>query len=248
MEETIIFCFSGTGNSYAIAKGIGRHFSVKPELMTRYKDIDPVEVTASRVGIVAPVYMNDIPKVVKEFLLRLSFSNAPYVFAVLTSGSGENKNGFKNIDIALAQHHARLALAYDVKMPSAFQARADMESILSAVPGAAAEIAGAIESRHENYTPQGATALPKDFTKLSFLYKPLTRLTVTEKCNGCGLCCKLCPANNIELHDKKAVRGDNCIACTACANWCPQYAIKSRMSRMLKGQYHHPEVSANDLL
>jgi len=247
--ETSIFCFSGTGNSYAIAKEIGRHFSVEPELMTHFKGNDPIEVTASRVGIVAPVYMNDIPKVVKEFLLKLSFADAaPYVFAVLTSGSGENKNGFKNVNIALAQHNARLALAYDIKMPSAFQGRDDVESVLGAVPETVAEISGAIEGRRENYTPQGTTTLPKDFAKLSFLFKPLTRLTVTEECNGCGLCCKLCPTNNIELCDNKAVRGKNCIACTACASWCPQHAIRSRMSRMLKGQYHHPEVSASDLL
>ena len=249
MEETRIFCFSGTGNSYAIAKELGRHFSVRPELMTHSKDVNTVEVAASRVGIVAPVYMNDIPKAVKEFLLRLSFADAdPYVFAVLTSGSGGNKNGFKNIHIALAQHNARLALAHDIKMPSAFQARADMESVLNAVPEAVTEIAGAIERRQENYTPPCAAALPKDFTRLSFMYRPLTRLHVTEQCTGCGLCCKLCPANNILLHDNKAVRGKNCIACTACASWCPQQAIKSRMSRMLKGQYHHPEVSADDLL
>ena len=244
-----IFCFSGTGNSYAIAKEIGRHFSVELELMARYKDIAPIEVTASCVGIIAPVYMNDIPRVVKEFLLRLSFTvAAPYVFAVLTSGSGENKNGFKNVNLALAQHNARLALAYDIKMPSAFQGRSDVESVLGAVPETVEEITGAIESRRENFTPQGVTALPKDFTKLSFMYRPLTRLNVTEACISCGLCCKLCPTNNIELHDNKAVRGKNCIACTACASWCPQHAIKSRMSRMLKGQYHHPDVHASDLL
>jgi len=249
IEKTIIFCFSGTGNSYAAAKEIGRYFSVEPVLMTHYSDIDPIDVTASCIGIVAPVYMNDIPRVVKEFLLRLSFMDAaPYVFAVLTSGSGENKSGFKNIDIALAQHNASLALAYDIRMPSAFQARADMNSVLNAVPEAIAEITKAVKDKRENYTPQGAATLPKDFMKLSFLYKPLTRLTITEKCSGCGLCCKLCPTNNIEMRDGKAARGDNCVACTACANWCPQHAIRSRMSRILKGQYHHPEVSATDLL
>jgi len=59
------------------------------------------------------------------------------------------------------------------------------------------------------------------------------------------LCCKLCPTNNIIIQNGKAVRGKNCIACTACANWCPQHAINSRM---LKGHYHHPEVSATDLV
>ena len=241
-----VFSFSGTGNSYSVALGIGKHFSIKPELITNFKDERTIEVSDSQIGIIAPVYLNDIPKVVKEFILKLSFvdTNA-YVFAVLTSSSGKNKNGFRNINLALRQHNVRLALAYDISMPSSFQERADMASILSIVPEKVVEIAKAISDKRENYAPHGSVRLPKNFTKLSVMYRPLSRMTVTEKCEGCGLCCKLCPTHNIEIINRKAVRGKNCIACTACANWCPQRAIESRM---LKGQYHHPEVSITDLL
>lgn len=241
-----IFCFSGTGNSYSVAKEIGKPFSVEPELITNFRDQNSIKVVDSQIGIIAPVYLNDIPRIVKEFILRLSFEHTnTYVFTVLTSGSGKNKSGFKNVNIALAQHNVKLALAYDIQMPSSFQARNDMESILDVVPKKIAEVTVAIEDRRENYTPQGSTILPQGFTKLSFMYRLLTNMTVTEKCNGCGLCCKLCPTNNIELQDRKAVRGKNCIACTACANWCPQHAI---FSRMLKGQYHHPQISTTDML
>ena len=241
-----LFCFSGTGNSYSIAKAISGYFSIEPELITSNKDKDVVEVEDLQVGIVAPIYLNDIPKVVKEFILKMSFTNTnTYVFAVLTSSSGKNKSGFKNINIALAQNNAKLALAYDISMPSAFQERVDMASMLNEAPHKVAEIIKAIESRQENYTLHGSTKLPKNFTKLSFMYRPLSRMTITDKCGGCGLCCKLCPTNNIVLQNGKAVKGKNCIVCTACANWCPQYAINSRM---LKGQYHHPEVNATDLI
>ena len=241
-----IFCFSGTGNSYSVARDISKHFSEELEFTTHFRDKSIVEITDSQVGIIAPVYLNDIPKIVKEFILKLSFSDTnTHVFTVLTSSSGKNKNGFKNINIALAQHNARLALAYDIPMPSSFQKREDMSSVLYAIPNMVAEIVKAIEDKHENYTPHGSIALPKNFTRLSVMYRPLARMTVTEKCVGCGLCYKLCPTNNIELHNGRAVRGINCIACTSCANWCPQHAIKSRM---IKGQYNHPEVTATDLL
>jgi Pyruvate/2-oxoacid:ferredoxin oxidoreductase delta subunit len=214
--------------------------------MTHFKDKSNIEISDSQIGIITPIYLNDIPKVVKEFILRLSFSYTDtYVFAVLTSSSGKNRNGFKNINIALAQRHAKLALAYDISMPSSFQARGDIDCVLSAVPNKVAEIIKAIEDRCENYTSNGRDTLPKNFTKLSVMYRPLSRMTVTEKCEGCGLCCKLCPTNNIKTQGGKAVRGKNCIACTACANWCPQRAIESRM---LKGQYHHPDVNAVDLV
>ena len=241
-----LFCFSGTGNSYTVAKKISKYFSIEPELITQFKNISSIEVEDLQIGIIAPVYLNDIPKIVKEFILKLSFVNANiYAFAVLTSSSGKNKSGFKNVNIALAQHNVKLALAYDISMPSSFQARLDMDSVLNAVPNKVAEITKAIEDKRENYTPHGSTTLPENFTKLSFLYRPLSRMTVTEKCGGCGLCCKLCPTNNVVIQNGKAVRGKDCIVCTACANWCPQHAISSRV---LKGQYRHPDVNATDFL
>jgi ferredoxin len=241
-----IFCFSGTGNSYSIASGIGERFSVKPELITSFKGVNTIEAADTLIGIVAPIYLNDIPKMVKEFILKMSFINSnTYVFAVLTSSSGRNKNGFKNINLALAQHEAKLALAYDISMPSSFRERTDMDSLLNAVPEKIVEISKAIEDKRINYTSNSSTMLPKNFTKLSLMYRPLSRMSITENCVGCGLCCKLCPTDNFTVQNGKVVRGNNCIACTACANWCPHQAISSRM---LKGQYHHPDVIANDLL
>jgi len=241
-----IFCFSGSGNSYSVAVEIGKYFSIQPELITSFKEKSTLEIADSQIGIIAPVYLNDIPKVVKEFILSLSFAdNNAYVFTVLTSSSGKNKNGFKNVNIALAQHNAKLALAYDISMPSSFQERADVASVFNAVPNRIEEITKAIKEKRENYKSNGSATLPKSFTKLSLVYRPLSRMTVTGKCGSCGLCCKLCPTNNIQIKEGKAVRGKNCIACAACANWCPQYAISSRM---LKGQYRHPDVNANDLL
>jgi len=241
-----IFCFSGSGNSYWVAKEISAYFSKQPELITSFKDKSTIEIADSQVGIIAPVYLNDIPKVVKEFILKLSFTdNNAYVFTVLTSSSGKNKSGFKNVNIALAQHNAKLALAYDISMPSSFRERADITSVLDAVPQKVADITKAIAGKQDNYISHGSIVLPKSFTKLSVMYRPLTRMTVSEKCDGCGLCCKLCPTSNIEIQNAKAVRGKNCIACTACVNWCPQHAISNRM---LKGHYHHPEISATDLL
>lgn len=242
-----IFCFSGTGNSYWIAREIGKYFSVVPELITKFSGTQSIIVEDEQVGIIAPVYLNDIPRVVKEFLLRLSFTgNNPYVFAVLSSGSGKNKNGFQNISIALAQHHAQLSFADDIMMPSSFQTRENMGEVLSEAPQKIAEICKAVEEKRLNYAQKGGTILPKNFTQLSFLYKSLTRMTVTDQCNGCGLCAKLCPTNNITIEKGKAVRGNNCIACVACANWCPNHAIEHRMLK--DPPYHHPDVSASELM
>ena len=241
-----IFYFSGTGNSYWIAGEIGKYFSAEPESITGFRGMQSIKVEDGQIGIIAPVYLNDIPSVMKEFLLHLSFANnTPYVFAVLSSGSGKNKNGFQNISIALAQQQVQLSLANDIMMPSSFQTRNNMDEILGEAPQKISEICKSIEERRRNYTPERSMKLPKNFTKLSFLYKSLTRMTVTDQCNGCGLCAKLCPTKNITIENGKAVHGNNCIACIACANWCPNHATAHPM---LKGQYHHPDISADDLI
>ena len=48
---------------------------------------------------------------------------------------------------------------------------------------------------------------------------------IKEKCVGCGACVTVCPADAINMIDKKAVITDKCIACGACINKCPVKAI-----------------------
>ena len=49
----------------------------------------------------------------------------------------------------------------------------------------------------------------------------------TDLCTGCGSCMDVCPFNNIELAEGKAVyAGETCISCGHCAAACPQVAIR----------------------
>ena len=46
-----------------------------------------------------------------------------------------------------------------------------------------------------------------------------------EKCIGCGLCVKDCPAGKLRLEDKKAVYTPECIECGHCVAVCPRAAV-----------------------
>lgn len=54
----------------------------------------------------------------------------------------------------------------------------------------------------------------------SFLY----RVDKTA-CNGCGLCAKSCPHNNIKIKNGKVKFGHSCDMCMRCSFYCPKKAI-----------------------
>jgi len=51
-------------------------------------------------------------------------------------------------------------------------------------------------------------------------------LIIADKCNGCGLCVRDCPVEAIELVNKKARIGRNCVECRTCLNVCPRQAVE----------------------
>jgi NAD-dependent dihydropyrimidine dehydrogenase PreA subunit len=67
----------------------------------------------------------------------------------------------------------------------------------------------------------------KDFV---YLKNVVTLQLHEEKCNGCGMCTKVCPHAVFELSDGKAriVNFDSCMECGACMLNCPLQAIYVR--------------------
>lgn len=73
-------------------------------------------------------------------------------------------------------------------------------------------------------------------------------ISVTEECDGCGKCAKVCFADAIVVEDKMARISDACKGCGICAASCPRNAIKISVSdgnRMLEEAFHRIESYAD---
>lgn len=244
-----IFYFTGTGNSLWVAKKIAKVFDAELTVMQKY---DNEKVNDDVIGLVFPIYMGDAPWYVKRFLLHLKGS-AKYVFAVSTFNGSDNITPV-NIDKALCKNGMKLSYYQNIVMPGNCiqSSKAENEKRLINASSQIKSIIKDIESQKTNYISDGK--LPeKDYVESSYFYSKLNVMKsfrITSKCNGCGLCVKLCPTGNIEIVNGKAKHKSKkgCTACYKCFHICPQNAVKLLMPvRSNHFQYIHPEIKVAEL-
>ncbi len=63
---------------------------------------------------------------------------------------------------------------------------------------------------------------------LRYLESAVTLEHLPERCNGCGMCVKVCPHAVFRLEERRAVVADRgaCMECGACAMNCEREAIR----------------------
>ena len=72
--------------------------------------------------------------------------------------------------------------------------------------------------------------------------------SVNDSCIRCGICAKVCPANNVVVTKENGVRfSDHCEVCYACLHSCPQHAIhlpKEAGTTQFRNEY----ITLNDII
>ncbi len=249
----MIFYFTGTGNSLWAASMLSAE--LKEDIKNIIDIQDEMFITDNIIGIVCPTYMGDLPWIVKQQLLKIKIKPNTYTFAVLTSNMGKSGKSDDSADKIFCTAGSKLCSFFDISMPGncLISSRKENEQRLSAAPSIMQNIAADIRSRIVNYKSKGIKA-DNTFIKNSFFYKnnsilklsPLKNFKVNKDCNGCGICKKICPTNNIEIKEKRAVHGNKCAACYACMHWCPKNATRVKVPILYsRFQYHHPDVKIN---
>jgi len=258
--KTIIYYFTGTGNSLAVAKRIAAatgDCELVPiaSLAKTRGDIVP---QAERVGIVCPDYFSGVPLMVASFTGRLDPAAVTYLFAIVTNGGGGESAALRQLDTILRKQHDRgLDAGFGVVMPGNYIMMYEsptgkkQEDILAKADETIAGITGPVLRCERRDLP--SSLVPRILYTLvypwfrSHAHTDDKKFSVTDTCTSCGTCVAICPVKNIELVDKKPVWLHHCELCCGCIHNCPVQAIQAG-SRTEKWQrYRHPEITVAEL-
>jgi uncharacterized Fe-S center protein len=72
--------------------------------------------------------------------------------------------------------------------------------------------------------------------------------SVSNDCNKCGICAKVCPVDNIGLDEVgRPYFRHHCEQCVACIQFCPKRAINYKDKTQSRKRYTNPAIKYADL-
>jgi len=258
MMESSIYVYTGTGNSLWAARNIGERLNASEIIpISRLKN-ESIRCNSERIGLIFPVHIWGVPPPVLEFISRLKADPGQYFFAVAVN-AGQVAATLIQLQSILQQKQLRLSSGFSIELPSNYivwrgaVSEKKQHKKFTAALQKMERIATIIRNKEALPPEKGpiwqnpffSWAYRKTFPHIGKMDKSFFG---DEKCNACGICSKICPANNIAISGKKPVWQHHCEQCFACVQWCPEEAIQAGKNTKNKVRYHHPDVSLKDML
>lgn len=255
-----IFYYSGTGNALWAARTLAKELGTTDISSIVSKQNFPENIEAESIGFVFPVYIWGVPVPVIQFIEQiLSNLSSKYVFAVSVHG-GQVASTLLQMKKILHKHGIVLSIGAEIRTPSNYipwggpEPEEQQKQFFEAGMKKLTLIASAIKAKKILPAEKGAL-----WQRILFsgLLNPLSvshipsmdkQFWSDDKCNTCGICRKVCPAENISFAAGKPQWNGKCHQCFACLQWCPQQAIQYGRKTSKYKRYHHPEVTVNDMI
>lgn len=243
--------FTASGNCLYVAKRIGGTLLSIPQLMKH----DSVEIADDAVGIVCPVYAVEMPMMVKEFLQKAKIKTE-YFFFVYTFGMGYAE-AFAHVELVCRDKGLKLSYINAIQMVDNYLPGFEMQNQIDTLPkknveGQIKKLLADIESRADTPVKINAAVKAQMAMYQKMLAKRILRkdtaqeYIVTDDCVRCGICAKVCPANNITVSDKVRF-ADRCEVCYACLHNCPQNAIHMKNEKSAV-RFRNEHISLKDII
>lgn len=257
--KTNIYYFTSTGNSLVIARDIasGLENAILIDIAkVMNKEID---LSADNIGIVFPVYVWGMPMIVVDFLKKFSNIKDKYIFAVATYG-GFPAGTLVQVKKQLKSLNSDLSAGFGVFMPGNYTPmygaypEETQKKRFAEAKEKVKKITSIIKAKKEYGPEKNSFLVNWLFSKI--IYKSgVSHFVEADKaywaqdtCDGCRICEKVCPVQNIKMENNKPVWLHHCLHCLGCLQWCPKEAIQFKKSTIGRKRYHHPEVKLKDIL
>jgi ferredoxin len=258
--NTTIYYFTGTGNSLKIAQLLcDKLKECKLVSIASIWEEESIKSNSEKVGFVFPLYYAGLPKIVKDFINKMDFSNSEYFFTIVTSAGDITDLPLFQIEEILVKKSKKLNAGFFIRMPNNYIIGYDVdpkekESELFEIADKKIEeivkiIIRQVDSiridSNENKRNRKAKFNQEFHESVNQNDK---NFYTDENCNSCGICEKICPVKNITLVDGKPEWQHKCQQCLACINYCPEKAIQFGSLTLKTQRYHHPEISFKVLM
>lgn len=236
--ESLIFYFSGTGNSKHIAEKIsnqtGERLVYMSEDIIAKKDIYEIKKD-EKIGFIFPVYWYCVPTIVKKFINQMTLSGYQnqYVYTIATYGIAAG-HVMHRLTKLLNNKQLQLSGIYGVKMVDNYVVGYNVvntdkqKEILNSSELEIDKIISMV-NRQENieYIKKGMIAFITPLTGYAYRKtKHTKKFFSTLACNGCSQCERACPCNVIHMENGKPKWTGNCTFCLKCIHGCKQSAIQ----------------------
>ncbi len=255
------FYFSGTGNSLYIAKEIGindKLISIA-KLMEENQEEYEIELKDNEaLGFIFPIYAWAPPKMVLDFIKKLKIKNYNNNYTYFVTTCGENiGNTVEVVTKALKDRGIKIDSGFSIVMPNNYVIMGNTESkeaIDKKLKNSKLQIdkINEIINKRENGIFEVVKGpVPKLLTSVinpmfSKFATSTDKFYANDKCNGCGICEKVCNSNIIKVNGKPTW-GKDCTGCLACLHVCPVKAINYGKGTENKGRYINPSIKKEDL-
>lgn len=248
----MILYFSATGNCAFAAKRIAEKIGDEAvSLLPKFRENDHAALRSEKPWVVvAPVYVAEMPRLVRDWLRATPLTGSRDIFFVFTCASEMSCSGYFARQLAEEKgmvYHGSASVKMPTNYPIFFTVKEDYECrrlVEEAIPviDKAAEIIslnGVIPEKKPSKAILGCTIPVNDlyykyFVKAKDFY-------ATDACVGCGKCTTVCPFVNVRLENGRPVWGEACTHCMACLSSCPKEAIEYRGKTEGKRRYHFPK-------
>ena len=262
--KVTLFYFSGTGNTWWVAKKIAEKLndqniattirSIESDKVSNQESIKEIITKSDIIGFGYPIYGSDIPDNFMAFINNLPKveGKKAFIFTTMMLFSGDGamvaarklrKKGFK------VKQAVNIQMFNNVRLPYIFLRNFKVRNGEETIP-----IKKKAEKKIEKLVTkiinekkwlQGRDPfnisvglmqrIPVRMIGFSFFAKYY--FVNMETCTECMQCVEYCPMNNISYEDGEFTFGKKCIACTRCYNFCPEDAIQHKKGTFDRKRY-----------